>query len=70
VGVKYIPNTADFANPDVYTYISFNRVNLSSTESYEWCLNHDGEGAFAFGGHGVYFENEKDAIIFALKVSG
>jgi hypothetical protein len=51
-----------------YTYIplSENQKTIGWIEALLWCEEFDGIGHFSMGGHGVYFENEKDAIMFAL----
>jgi hypothetical protein len=51
-----------------YTYIPFanGRTSIDWIEALLWCENFDGIGHFSMGGHGIYFEKEKDAIMFTL----
>lgn len=50
-----------------YTYVPFNgKGSVMWIDVQLWCDKYAGLGHFSMGGHGVYFENEKDAIMFAL----
>ena len=55
-----------------YTYIGFDRFGMGSDgiqDMVHWCTNYEGAGGFCMGGHGVYFEREEDAVVFALRYS-
>ena len=49
-----------------YTYIDMGNI---SSAMYLWLCDMKGFGHFGLGGHGIYFESEKDATIFALRWS-
>ena len=48
-------------------YVEIPKPGYSQNESlYEWLDNTSGAG-YSFGGHGIYFYREKDAMWFALR---
>jgi hypothetical protein len=50
-----------------YTYVPLAGArSIEWIEALLWCEEFDGIGHFSMGGHGIYFENEKDAIMFTL----
>lgn len=50
-----------------YTYLPFpGKGAITWIDVQLWCEGHMGIGHFSMGGHGVYFEKEEDAIMFAL----
>lgn len=47
-------------------YVSFPYDRKAPLGAYDWLSQTQGHG-FSFGGSGVYFYNEQDAIMFALR---
>jgi hypothetical protein len=63
-------DTINLSEDFEYIYIKFPPgINfLTRREEYRtWCLEHDGFGTCAFGGHGVYLTDERDASMFLLR---
>lgn len=49
-----------------YTYLPITNKSVTMFEVMLWCEQRPGDGHFTMGGHGVFFEKEEDAIMFAL----
>lgn len=50
-----------------YTYLPLpGKSSVTWIDVMLWCEDQRGAGHFSMGGHGVYFEKEEDAIMFAL----
>lgn len=52
-------------------YVSFPMVDRKVPHrlgALDWLAHSEGHG-FSFGGNGIYFYNEQDAVMFALKWS-
>lgn len=48
-----------------YTYVKFD--TNGSNKIIDWLTEYDGKGHYACGGYGIYFQNEEDATVFALR---
>jgi hypothetical protein len=54
-----------------YTFIDTRIHSTPGHSSFyeidDWLESYEGKGHYAYGGYGVYFENEEDALVFALR---
>ena len=66
-----IPNWAEVFRDGGYYMVNPNLGGWVDKwqEMHQWCVANFGENHYAWNGNNFWFENEKDAIMFALKWS-
>lgn len=58
--------TLDISRKSFYVHFPFHPYAKHNDHPYDWLVETEG-GEFTFGGHGIYFYNEKDAVLFTLR---